>query len=386
MQTIIKKYTAAWVLIGVLFCIMCVPSGIALAQEVHNEYQGTWRGEVVEVLSQESIIIPGTETESTVQTINFEIIDGPQEGDFVTIENDYLVLEAGDSFYFNHNVYIDGSVSYAVTNIDRRGALTFFILLFVVVVVAFGGWQGVRSLVALGGSFVAIFYVLLPGLVAGYNPLLLSMLVASGVLFAAIFFTHGFNRESVVAYGGTMLAVLLTSVVALFAVFETDLTGFVSDESVFLNFATDGVLDFTGLLLGAIIIGVLGVLDDIAVTQAAVVTELFQSNKSLTRKQVYQKAVRVGKEHVSALVNTLVLAYVGASLPLLMYFHLSPLSFWSLVNSELFATEIIRAIVGSIGLIMTVPIVTGLAVYYLRGYTPTHSHSHSHSHSHGHVH
>lgn len=367
----------------VLLCAVAVPA-VSFAQEVHNEYQGTWRGEVLEVVEQEMVVVPGTQTETLVQTIAFEILGGPQEGEVVTIESDYLELSKGDKFYFNHNVYIDGSTSYAVTNIDRRGALLFFVALFVGAVVLFGGWQGVRSLVALAGSFAAIFYVLLPGLVAGYNPLMLSMLVAAGVLFAAIFFTHGWNRESIVAYGGTMLAVLLTSLIALAAVLQTDLTGFASDESISLNFATDGVLDFTGLLLGAIIIGVLGVLDDIAVTQAAVVTELFQSNKNLSVREVYKRALRVGREHTSALVNTLVLAYVGASLPLLMYFHLSPLSFWSLVNSELFATEIIRAIVGSIGLIMTVPIVTGLAVYYLRDYVPKHPHSHSHGHGHSH--
>jgi uncharacterized membrane protein len=151
-----------------------------------------------------------------------------------------------------------------------------------------------------------------------------------------------------------------------------------------LNFNTDGVLDFTGLLLGAIIVGVLGVLDDIAVTQAAVVAELYSSNKSLSLREVYRRALRVGREHVGALVNTLVLAYAGASLPLLMYFYLAPVGFWSLINSELFATEIIRAVVGSIGLILTVPIVTGLAVWYLKDYESKHSHGHSHGHGHSH--
>jgi uncharacterized membrane protein len=368
------------------FCLLLllVVPGIGAAQTVYNEYQGTYRGEILSILEQQYQEVPSTGTDILIQTVSIKVLDGPKEGETLTIENEYLELDVGDKFYFNHNIYIDGTESYFVTNIDRRDALLFFVLLFVVTIVAFGGWQGVRSLIALGGSFLAIFYVLLPGLVAGYNPLLLSMLVASGVLFAAIFFTHGFNRESWVAYGGTMLAVFITSVLAIVAVLQTSLTGFVSDESVFLNFATDGTLDFTGLLLGAIIIGVLGVLDDIAVTQAAVVTELYQSNKDLTARMVYQKAIRVGREHVGALVNTLVLAYVGASLPLLMYFHLSPLHFWSLVNSELFATEIIRAIVGSIGLILTVPIVTGLAVYFLRDYVPKHGHSHGHGHGHHH--
>jgi len=357
---------------------------VGLAQEVHNEYQGTWRAKVVTIVATNELAVPGTDTVTERQTIDVEVLDGPLDGQIITIDNDFLVLSEGDRFYFNHNVYLDGTESFAVTNIDRRGPLGFFVALFAFAVIALGGWQGVRSLVALGVSFLAIFFVLLPGLLAGYNPLMLSFVVAAGILFGAIFFTHGFNRESVVAYSGTMLAVVLTGILAIIAVSASALSGFSSDESVYLNFNTDGTLDFTGLLLGAIIVGVLGVLDDIAVTQAAVVVELYNSNKSLTPREVYGRALRVGREHVGALVNTLVLAYTGASLPLLMYFYLAPVSFWSLVNSEVFATEIIRAVVGSIGLIMTVPIVTGLAVWYLKDYTSKHSHGHSHGHGHSH--
>lgn len=369
---------------GLLMLAVFILPSISWAQEVYNDYRATYRGQVLEIKSEELRKIPGTETEHLYQDLEIEILDGPREGEVITIESDYLELDEGDKFYFNHNVYIDGSESYAVVNIDRRGSLIFFGLLFVGAVVAFGGWQGVRSLLALGGSFVAIFYVLLPGLLNGWNPLLLSVLVASGILAAAIFFTHGFNRESLVAYSGTMLAVFLTGILAIIAVHASDLSGFVSDESVYLNMNTGGALNFTGLLLGAIIIGVLGVLDDIAVTQAAVVSELYDSNKNISRREVYKRALRIGREHVGALVNTLVLAYAGVSLPLLLYFYMSPLSFWSLINSEIFATEIIRAIVGSIGLIMTVPIVTGLAVFYLQGYKSKHSHGHAHTH--GHIH
>ncbi len=247
--------------------------------------------------------------------------------------------------------------------------------------ILFGGFQGVRSLCALLGSFFAIFYVLLPGILGGANPILLSVVVAAGILFAAIFFTHGFNRESLVAYGGTMIAVFLTSVFALFAVYSTDLTGFASDASTYLNFNTGGTLDFTALLLGAIIIGVLGVLDDISVTQAAVVTELYRSNPSLTKREVYLRALRVGREHVGALVNTLILAYTGAALPLLLHASITATGLVSAINTELFATEIVRMIVGSIGLILAVPIVTFLATLYLKGYTPKHDHSHSHGHT-----
>jgi uncharacterized membrane protein len=352
------------------------------AQEIFNEDQGIWHGQVVEVIADKTEIIPGTDTEHLLQTITVDVLDGPKEGEIITIENDYLELSKGDKFYFRYDVYIDGSESYGVVNIDRKGALYFLIGLFVLAVVIFGRWQGVRSLFALAGSFFAIFYILMPGILGGWNPVLASVLVASVILFAAIFFTHGFNRESAVAYSGTMIAVFLTSLFAIFSVALTDLSGFASEASTYLNFNTRGSLDFTALLLGAMIIGVLGVLDDIAVTQAAVVTELFNSNPALSRAEVYRKALRVGREHVGALVNTLVLAYTGASLPLLLHFYTASSSLSMSLNTELFATEIVRTIVGSIGLILAVPIVTALAVFYLKDYKPKHEHSHSHGHSH----
>ncbi|MDB9944427.1 YibE/F family protein [bacterium] len=360
---------------------MLLPN-MGVAQEVFNEDQGIWRGQVVEVITNEMKTIPGTDTEHLYQTIKVDVLDGPKEGEVITIENDYLELSEGDKLYFSYSVYIDGSEDYGVINIDRKGSLLFLIGIFFLAVIIFGRWQGVRSLFALAGSFFAIFYILMPGILGGWNPVLASVLVASVILFAAIFFTHGFNRESAVAYGGTMIAVFLTSLFAIVSVHLTDLSGFASEASVYLNFNTDGMLDFTALLLGAMIIGVLGVLDDVAVTQAAVVTELFNSNASLSRAEVYAKALRVGREHVGALVNTLVLAYTGASLPLLLHFYTASSNLSMSLSTELFATEIVRTIVGSIGLILAVPIVTVLAVLYLKDYKPKHAHSHSHGHSH----
>ncbi len=352
--------------------------GLTSAQVLHNDYQGTYHGKVLEVLSEEVREIPGTGTEHVYQTIKIKILDGPHTGEIITIENDYLELDKGDKFYFNHNIYIDGRESYGIINIDRKGALLFLFLVFMAVVILFGRWQGVRALIALGGSFLSIIFILLPGILNGWNPLVASFLVAGGILFAAIFFTHGFNRESVVAYAGTMIAVLLAGLFAIFAVHITDLSGFASDETIYLNFNTGGTLNFTALLLGAFIIGFLGVLDDIAVTQSAVVSELFNSNPEMKKREVYKRAMRVGREHVGALVNTLVLAYTGASLPLLLYFNLGPSSFATSINLEIFATEIVRMIVGSVGLVLTVPIVTFLAVTYLRGHKSQQGHLHRH--------
>lgn len=366
-----------WSLLFVLFFVCAAPHAL-LAQEIFSEDRGIWRGEVVEIVEEKVDTIPGTDTEHLYQTIRAKVLDGPKKDNVITIENDYLKLEVGDKFYFNYSVHIDGTEMYGILNIDRTSSLFFLIGLFVLAVIVFGGWQGVRSLFALAGSFFAIFYVLMPGILAGWSPLFASVLVASGILFAAIFFTHGFNRESAVAYGGTMIAVFLTAVLAQSSVHFTNLSGFAEDASVYLNLNTRGTLDFTALLIGAIIIGVLGVLDDIAVTQAAVVTELYGSNPSMTRREAYRRALRVGREHVGALVNTLVLAYTGTSLPLLLHFYLTASNVGSAINTELFATEIVRTIVGSLGLILVVPIVTLLAVFYLKGYESKHSHTHTH--------
>ncbi len=362
----------------VLGIALCAPS-LGAAQELYLEEQGTYRAVVREVVAEETRLVPGTDTEHLYQSIRALVLEGPKEGSTVAIENDYLKLKEGDRFYLSYSVLLDGTEVYGVVSIDRQLQLFWLLGLFAAAVVAFGGWQGVRALLALAGSLAAIIYILMPGLLGGWPPLLASIVVAAAILLVAIFLTHGFNRESVIAYAGTMLAVLGTGLAAALAVSWTSLSGFATEESVYLNLNTQGTLDFAGLLLGAIIIGVLGVLDDIAVTQVAVVGELYSSRPDMDRREAYRRALRVGREHVAALVNTLVLAYTGAALPLLLLLYTSDAQIGALLNMELFATEIVRTVIGSLGLILTVPIVTGLAAWFLRGKS---SHSTHRSHAH----
>ena len=344
---------------------------LSLAQEgsLVQDKTEVVKAEVVEVLSQTEGNIPGTDVENVSQTISVKILEGGQNGKIVTFENDYILLEKGDKFFLFHSIDgLDGREMYSVRDVDRRYVIMFFVALFIAVVLFFSGKQGVRSLIGLAGSFLVILYVLIPSILKGYPPMLTSVVVATIILFFAIYFTHGFNRVSTVAFSGTVLAVILTGILAYIGVTLARLTGFATEEAFYLNVNTKGALDFTGLLLGGIMIGVLGVLDDIAVTQAAVVRELYNSAAHLTPTEVYKKAIGVGKEHVGALVNTLALAYTGASLPLLLFFSTTDSSVSNIINQEIFATEIIRTVVGSIGLILTVPITTFLAVYFLKDY------------------
>lgn len=366
----------------IIFFVLAIPSTI-FAQELIQDKVEIYRAKVVEVISQEKKEVPGTDLKSTYQTIKVFILDGNKKGESITIENDFIVLKKGDKFFLRHSIDgLDGKEFYSVRDVDRRGIVFGFVALFIGVVIIFSGKQGLRSIFSLAGSFFVILYVLVPSLLKGYPPVLTSIVIAAVILFLAIYITHGFNRESTVAFSGTLIAVILTGVLAYLGVSLARLSGFASDEAVFLNFNTLGTLDFAGLLLGGIMIGVLGVLDDIAITQSAVVSELYNSSSQLSKKEIYKKAIRIGREHVGALVNTLALAYTGASLPLLLLFSTSDSSVSSIINQEIFATEIIRTVVGSIGLILTVPITTLIAVYVLKGYRKSDNQKEFNIHSH----
>lgn len=326
------------------------------------------KARVVDVIAvEESEILYGNERTITIQTLEAEVLEGEFEGETFILNQDFLGLEVGDTFIAEQYVADDGEVEYRLIDFNRRPGLTWLVLAFMVLILVFARWQGLRSLVSLAGSLIVILYVLVPLLVRGAPPITTSVLLATGILAIAIFFTHGFNKRSLIAFAGTTLTVLITGLLAAWVVETTHLTGFASDEATFLDFNTEGQLNFVGLLLSGIIIGVLGVLDDIAITQVAVVRELYSVDAKLETWEVFRRALRVGKEHVSALVNTLVLAYVGVSLPLLLYVTTLGVSDVSLViNSEIFATEIVRTVIGSIGLILAVPLSTLAAAIFLK--------------------
>jgi uncharacterized membrane protein len=355
------------ILVVILFALpVCLPF-LANAQELLQDKIEIVRAKVTEVIDQEQKKIPGTDVLSTYQTIMVEILEGEQKGQIVKVENDFLVLDEGDKFFLYHEVdALHGGHTYSVRDVDRRYVIIIFVAIFIAFVLIFSGKQGLKSLLSLAGSFIVILYILIPGLLKGFPPVMTSVVIASIILFLAIYLTHGFNRQSTVAFSGTVIAVIITGILAYLSVSIAHLSGFSSDEAVYLNINTKGVLDFAGLLLGGIMIGVLGVLDDIAITQAAIVSEIYSSAPHLSKKEVYKKALRVGREHVGALVNTLAFAYTGASLPLLLLVAVSNTSFSSTINQEIFVTEIVRTIVGSIGLILTVPITTLIAVNYLK--------------------
>lgn len=353
------------------------------AQAAYEELQDTLSAEVVEVAAERVERIMGTDANTTVQTVRARILEGDNEGEVVTFENDLVMLEAGDRIFLSHVREIDGREMYLLQDVDRGIPLVLLLLVFVGLLLWFAGRQGARALASLFLSILGIVFVLLPAILAGYDPVLMSLLIATVILALALFGTHGFTAISTIAYLGTVSAVLATSIIAWWFVGALRLSGYGSDASVYLNFATRGELDLAGLLLGSIIIGVLGVLDDISITQASVVQELKAANKNLNPKDLYSRAVKVGRDHVGSLVNTLALAYVGAALPLVLLFSTSEAPLYFTLNQEVIASELARILVGSIGLILAVPLTTLIAAWWFGNRevdTSHHGHYHHHHH------
>lgn len=329
------------------------------------------KAKVLEVMNEVTEEIEGTGTAAQRQTLRAEILDGERRGQIVTFENDYVQLRVGEVFYLRHTSNpLDATDYYSVADPYRLDTLLGLAVVFLILAIIFGGWQGVRGLASLCGSIVLIFYLLIPGILGGFSPILVSIGVASLIIVAGSYITHGFNKTTSAAVIGMVITVVLTGVAAYFVMSAANLTGYSSEELVYLNFNTRGSIDMVGLLFGGIMIGLLGVLYDSAIGQAIAVEELFRAGKHhIDRLQVYKRAIRIGREHIGALINTLAIAYVGAALPLLLLIYSSSSGGVAFIlNSELIATEVIRILIGSIGLIAAVPITTLIASYTLSGF------------------
>jgi uncharacterized membrane protein len=372
-------------IILILFIFLSVYNS-ALSSELLQDKQEILKAKVVKIDESGTRAILGLDQDEKYQKITLIFLEGENKGSLMTLENDYIQLKVGQKFYLLKTVRSDdGKVTYSVSDVYRMPWIIFFILLFVILVIIFGGIQGVRGLLSLAGGLILIFYLLLPKIIAGVSPLFIGCIVASLISIIGSYITHGFNRTTTSAVIGMVSTVIFTGLLAYFAVQITSLSGMDSEEAMYILHNSHGAINLQGLLLSGIIIGLLGVLYDSAIGQAISVEELWRADPNLSKKYVFKRALRIGREHIGALVNTLSLAYVGAALPLLVLFSFP--SYGSvnlLINRELFATEIIRAMIGSIGLVLAVPITTFISVWMLHGVKFT-GHKHEHSHSHGHL-
>ncbi|MGE5719342.1 MAG: YibE/F family protein [Nocardioidaceae bacterium] len=270
------------------------------------------------------------------------------------------VLEAGDRVLLFEVPDAPPSQQWQFIDFDRSRAVYTLVAVFALAVLLLSRWRGLSSLVSLALSLALVIWFVLPNLLGGTSPLLVAVVAAAAIMIVALYLGHGFNAMTSVALVGTLLALVLTGVLGAAFTSAAHFTGF-SDESTKFLAAIQGQVDYEGLVLAALVIGSLGVLDDVTVTQAAAVWELKAADPTASRRSIFAAAMRIGRAHVAAAVNTLVLAYVSAMLPLLLLLTITATSFNDALLSDGVAQEVARGLVGSLGIIAAVPITTLVA-------------------------
>jgi uncharacterized membrane protein len=270
---------------------------------------------------------------------------------------------------------------YALNDFERGRPMLVLTLIFVAAVVLFARLRGALSLLGLGLSLAVVLLFIVPAILDGSSPLAVAVVGSLAVALITIPLAHGGGPKSLAALLGTAASLLLTAGLALIFTEASHLTGFSSEEASFLQL-TGADISLEGLLLAGMVVGALGVLDDVTVSQASTVLALRGANPGLSFRELFGRALRVGRDHVSATVNTLVLAYVGASLPVLLIFSSADLGLGDALGLEIVAKEVVATLVGSIGLIAAVPVTTALAAWLaLSGPAPSAAGA-----AHGHVH
>ena len=255
---------------------------------------------------------------------------------------------------------------YYFADFQRDTPLLVLALLFAGAVVLLGRWRGLRALAALAVSLSVLMLFVLPAILQGRAPVAVAIVGSAAIMIVALYLSHGANVRTTTALLGTLVSLALTGVLALVFVGATELSGLASEEAVYLQVSSDAI-NLQGLILAGIIIGSLGVLDDVTVTQASAVWELRKANPAWGFADLYRPALRIGRDHIASTVNTLVLAYAGASLPLLILFTQAQRPLVEVAAGEVVATEIVRTLVGSIGLVASVPITTALTAAAVAG-------------------
>ncbi|GGN66488.1 membrane protein [Streptomyces albiflavescens] len=269
-------------------------------------------------------------------------------------------LHQGEKVVVAYEPSAPRDLQYSVTDVNRKFPLALLAGIFALVVVVVGRMRGVMALIALAISFLILNLFILPAILHGSDPLIVAVVGASAIMLIALYMCHGLSARTSVAVIGTLLSLVLIGVLGSVFIGWAALTGNTDDNTGLIHGLYPSI-DMSGLLLAGVIIGSLGVLDDVTVTQTSAVWELHEANPSMGWRGLYRAGIRIGRDHIASVVNTLVLAYAGAALPLLLLFSIAQSSVGRVANSELVAEEIVRTLIGSIGLVASVPVTTALA-------------------------
>lgn len=343
-----------------LFCFLIFFTHNAQAQSTPT--QNTLEGKIVDIQKQDE----------NVQKIEVLITKGEIKGKTIHIESQVLEqskkenYKTGDELLIISTKDAAGNEFYYIADKIRRTSLYILFGVFILLALVTGKKQGALSLLGMAASFLVIFTYILPQIIMGQNPVVTAIIGATIIIPITFILSHGMNAKTIISIISTITALVITGILSYIFVNFSSLTGTASEESTFLVSEIGKNINLQGILLAGIIIASLGVLDDVTIAQASLIQELKRANEKLMFKDLFKRGMNVGRDHIASVINTLVLVYTGASLPLLLLFTYSNRSFSEVVNYEIIASEIVKMLVGSIGLILAVPITTVIAAYFFQ--------------------
>ena len=312
-----------------------------------DEHMGFVGRQLVEVE-----IISGEYRGLTKQTEN--ILPGNPRYDILVSEGDEVLLVVGEE---------EGIIKTYITDFIRDRGLLIMLLLFIGVLVFVGGWRGIKSLFSLVITVVVLFKVLLPLVLRGYNPLPLTVVAAAVLIVIILLIIGGWNKKTWAAIIGTAGGVLLAGLLAIYFGEWVNLTGLSTDEAQMLLHLGDTELDFRGVLFAGMIVGALGAIMDVGMSIASTLEEVKKGNPLLDLSQLFTAGMNVGRDIMGTMTNTLILAYVGGTMPLIMLLMSFQPSFLRIINMDLISTEVVRALAGSIGLVFCIPLTAFIAAF-----------------------
>jgi uncharacterized membrane protein len=306
---------------------------------------------------------------ATCANVVVEILDGDGAGDFVQIELPADVVaagvEEGDVLVLTRDAGAEGGATYAFYDYERDTPIIVLAIAFALVVGLVARLRGLASLLGLAFAFVILLQFVLPALLAEESPTLVSLVGSSAIMFVVLYLAHGFSARTTTALVGTLFGLTLVAVMGSLAVSAARLTGLTSEETNTLH-TYDPTLDFSGLVLAGIVVAGLGVLNDVTITQASAIWQLREVSPEITWRELYSRGMAVGRDHIASTVYTIVFAYAGASLPLLLLFAVYSQPFWTVVTSSALAEEVIRTLVGAIALVLAVPVTTAVGAFFAK--------------------
>ncbi|MGY1696037.1 MULTISPECIES: YibE/F family protein [unclassified Geodermatophilus] len=309
---------------------------------------------------------PGT-AQATCATAVVEVLEGPGAGEYqqVDLAADVVAngVAEGDTVVLTRDPGAEGGASYQFYDLARATPMLVLAVAFALVTVAVARLRGLAALVGLAFAFFVLLQFVLPALLAGSSPTLVSLVGSAAIMFVVLYLAHGFSARTTTALVGTLFGLALVTVLGSVSVGVARLTGLTNEETIQLA-TFDPTLDFSGLVIAGVVVAGLGVLNDVTITQASALWQLKEVDPAMGWRDLYRRGMAVGRDHIASTVYTIVFAYAGAALPLLLLFELYAQPAGVVLTSSALAEEVIRTLVGAIALVLAVPVTTAAGAFF----------------------